>query len=165
MTTFGLNAAVKVVKARDQVNIPTELNKVIHSYTSVTRSMIEYHCENFCSKNSGTALGRLPTSYYGAEPYDAAKQALISQHCLRSKILVLWINNSLTTEDKLKLRAFRTSCTFNNQYDRSTMFSFVVKILPLDTRSGCSDIKTKLEDVLIQERRLQRKSSYFIVNE
>ena len=106
---FSFNVAVQVVKARDPGNLHTEFKNVIHSYTSIIRSMIDSHFENLWSNKSVAGLERLPTEYYGAAPDYGAKQALISQQHLRSKIMGLWINNFLTTEDKRKLRAFRTS--------------------------------------------------------
>ena len=107
--------------------------------------MIDSHCRNLWAKNSGEGMGRISTADYVSAPDDTAKQTLISQQRLRSKILVLWINNYLTTESKINLKAFGTSYNFNNQYYRAEMFLVIVKIVHPDTRAGCSDIKTQLE--------------------
>ena len=107
--------------------------------------MIDSCCENLCANNSGAGLGCLPTAYYGSAPDDVAKQSLISQQCLRSKIMGLWINNYLTTDVNCKLIAFGTSYTFNNQDEESSMLFVRVKMVHPDTRSGFSYIKTKLQ--------------------
>ena len=61
------------------------------------------------TKNSGACLGRRPTADYGAAPYDTCNKALISQQLLRSKMLILWINKSLITDVKRRLRAYKNS--------------------------------------------------------
>ena len=142
--TFGYNSALQVVIERDPVNVPTESKNIIHSYNSITQAIIESHCEKLWAKNTGAGLGHLTTANYGAEPDYAAKQDLISQKRLRPKMLGLWINNDLTTEAKSKLRAFKTSYNFNNQYEGDSMLFVIVKIVRPDARSGCSDIKNKL---------------------
>ena len=41
-------------------------------------------------------------------------------------MLVLWINISIATDEKCKLRAYKTSYNYNSQYDGSAMlFSFL----------------------------------------
>ena len=97
--------------------------------------MIEHQCENLWTNNSGSGLVHLPTEDYGAAPDESAKQALILQHCIRYKIMVLWTNNYLTTKAKRKLRAFINSYTFKNQYDGSAILFFMVKMVRPDTRA------------------------------
>ena len=42
-------------------------------------------------------------------------------------MLILWVKNSLTTDDKHNLRAFKTSYIYNNQNDGAAIFFVVVK--------------------------------------
>ena len=60
-------------------------------------------------------------------------------------MLGLWINNSLTTDIKLKLRDLRYAYTFNTQDDGYEILFVIEKIAIPDTRSGFSDIKSKME--------------------
>ena len=90
-------------------------------------------------------MGIQPTSDYGAESYDGEKHELISQQLLRSKVLSLWINNSLTTDEKRELRYFKTSYTYNNQDSGSTMFFVLVKKFRSYTLIVFSDINTNQE--------------------
>ena len=62
-------------------------------------------------------------------------------------MLGLCINNSLTTNDKRKLRAYKSSYTFNAQDDGDEMFFVIVKFLQPDTCARLSDIKFKLENM------------------
>ena len=48
--------------------------------------------------------------------------SIIAQQRLRSNMIGLCLNNSLTTYDKCKLRAFGTKYTYNNQEDGAAMF-------------------------------------------
>ena len=64
-------------------------------------------------------------------------------------MLGLWINNSLTTDAKLKLRDLRSAYTFNTQDDGYEILFVIEKIARPDTRSGFSDIKYKLENMKI----------------
>ena len=109
MNTFGLNSSLHVVTTKDSGNVPTEFNNIINSYNSITQFVIYSHCENLWEKNSVAGLGSIPTVYCEAAPDDAEKQAMLYHQRLMSKILVLWIKNSLTIESKRKLRAFKTS--------------------------------------------------------
>ena len=59
-------------------------------------------------------------------------------------MLDIWINKSMTTDAKLKLRAFGSAYTFNTQYCGADMLFFFVKIVQPDTRAGLSDINFKL---------------------
>ena len=77
---------------------------------------MDSHCENLPANSTVSGLVYLTTVYYVSAPDDVSKQSLISQQRLSSKILGLWIKNYLTTEAKHKLRSFRNSYTFNNQY-------------------------------------------------
>ena len=106
--------------------------------------MVDSHCEILWANKSVAGLGRHPTAYNGAAEDVPENQPIIPQQRLRSKMIGLWINNSLTTDDKRKLRAFRTAYTFNNQYDGAAMFFVILKMVRPDTREGCSDINTKL---------------------
>ena len=47
-------------------------------------------------------------------------------------MLNLWTKNLLTTDVKKNLRAFKTSYTYNNQYDGATMFFVIVKMVGPD---------------------------------
>ena len=69
---------------------------------------MDYHCANLWVDNSGSGMGFYPTANYGAAENDAAKQVIIDLQHLRSKILILWIINLLTTDVKHKLREFNT---------------------------------------------------------
>ena len=66
-------------------------------------------------------------------------------------MIVLSIKNSLTTDAKIKLRAFGNSYTFNNQYYGAAMFSIIVKMVPPDTRAECSDIKSNMDTMKISQ--------------
>ena len=92
------------------------------------------NCENLWADNSGIDLGRHTTVYYGSADYDATKTSHIGQHSLRSKMLSLWIKNSLNTDGKLTFRIYNTSYAYNRQ-DHGVKCLFVV----------CSDIKAKIE--------------------
>ena len=84
--------------------------------------MVESHCEILWSDNTGAGLGLHPTANYESGLDYPQNQSIISQQRLRYKILVLWINKSLTTGAKSKLREFSPIYTFNFQYDRAAMF-------------------------------------------
>ena len=71
--------------------------------------MVDSHCEILWYNNSGAGLGHHPTADYRASSDDTENQSIIDQQHLRSNILSLCINNSLTTDAKNKLRAFKTS--------------------------------------------------------
>ena len=90
-------------------------------------------------------MGYQPTSDYEVAPDDDSKQALIYQRYLRSNILSLWNKNLLATDAKHKLRAYKTSYSYNSQDDGAVMFFVIVKMVHPDTLSSCSDINTKLE--------------------
>ena len=128
VSTFGSKAEVLILISRDVFHVPTEFNKIITSCLSISQSMVESHCEILWDNNLGAGLGRHPTADYGSAPYYPVKQLIITQQCLRYKVLGLWINYLLTTDYKLKLRDFRTSYTFNNQDDRAVIF-FIVKMV------------------------------------
>ena len=98
--------------------------------------MVESHCEILWVNNSGAGLGIHHTSDYGAAADIPDKQAIIYQHCLRYRMLGLWIKNFLTTDDKLNLRAFNSSYTYNNQYDVPETFFVIVKRVRPDTCAG-----------------------------
>ena len=85
-----------------------------------------------------------PTADYGAAANFPSKKLIISQQRLKSKNLSLWIKNSLTTDEKHKLRAFKTSYTYNNQDDGATIFFVIVKFYRPDTCAGYLYIKTNI---------------------
>ena len=60
-------------------------------------------------------------------------------------MIILYINNSLATDAKFKLKSFKTSHTYNNQDDVTVVFYVMVKMLRPDTFSGFSDINRNLE--------------------
>ena len=62
-------------------------------------------------------------------------------------MLGLWINKSMTTNVKRKLRDFKSAYTFNAQDYGAAMLFVIVKIVQPDTCSGCSAIKSKLENM------------------
>ena len=122
VSIFGFKAEVMIVTDRDGFHVPAELNNIILYYTSNKKSMTDSQCEIMWDNNSGAVLGLHPTGDYGAAPNSPEKQAIITQHSLRYKMLGICIKKSLTTDSKLKLRAFTTAYTFNNQYDGATFF-------------------------------------------
>ena len=61
--------------------------------------MLDSHCENLWSDNSGNGMGCHTTSDYGEENGVLAKKLIISQQRLRSNILSLWIKNSLINDE------------------------------------------------------------------
>ena len=132
--------------ARYAGHAPIEFNKTILSYPSITQIMVDSHCEILWSDNSGADLGSHLTANYAAVLENAAKQAVIAQHYLRSKMLCIWIKKSLTTNANRKLRALKYAYNFNAQDDGATMLFVTVKMVRLDTRTGCSDIKSKPEN-------------------
>ena len=92
-------------------------------------------------------MGRQPTETYESGLDDPQKQATIAQQRLRSNIIGLRINKYLTTDDKINLRAFKSAYTFNSQYYGATICFVIVKIVRPNTHSGCSDIKSKLDNM------------------
>ena len=48
---FFLNEEVQVATERYPGNLPTEFKSIIHSYTYITLSMIDYHCKNLQANN------------------------------------------------------------------------------------------------------------------
>ena len=71
--------------------------------------MVQSYYETMWANNLGAGLVRHLTLYYGAAADNAEKGSIIAQKCLRSKILSLWIKNSLTNDAKFKLRSFKNS--------------------------------------------------------
>ena len=64
-------------------------------------------------------------------------------------MLGLWINNSLTTDAKHKLKAFKSSYTFKAKYDGATILFVVVKNVLPGTHARFSDIKSDLENMKV----------------
>ena len=115
--------------AIDSGHVPTEIKNIILSYPSITQIMVDSHYEILWADNSGADLGHHPTSKYSAGIYDAEKQAIIAQQRLRSKMLGLWIKNSLTTDAKCKLRYFNSAYSFKSQYDGAAIFLVIFKMV------------------------------------
>ena len=128
VSIFGFKAADFIVEDIYGIHAPTEVKEIILSYPSIMKVMVYSYCEILWSDNSGSVLGRHPTANYSEVLDDAQKQAIISQHHLRSNILGLCINKDFTTDSKRKLRAFRYSYTFNTQDDGSVM-SFLIFLM------------------------------------
>ena len=138
--------------SRDSVHAPTEVKNIILSYPSTTQILVDSHCKILWADNSGADLGLHPTANCASGLDDADKQAVIAQQRLRSKVLGLWINNSLNTNDNHKSRDLDSAYTLNDQDYGSAMFFIIVKMVRPDTRTGGSDIKSNLENT---------KKSYF----
>ena len=79
--------------------------------------------------NSVADLGHHPISNYTSVLDDSSNPAVISQQRLISKMIGLWINNSLTANAKRKLRAFKYAYSFNSKDYGATMFLVIVKIV------------------------------------
>ena len=97
VSTLGFKSEFLVVTSRYTGHAPTEVKNIILSYPSIKQIMMDLHYEIPWAENSGANLGRQPTENYASGLDDAQKQGIISQKRLRSKILGLWIKNSLTT--------------------------------------------------------------------
>ena len=110
---------------------PTEV-----SYPFTTQDMVDSHCEILWAKNSGTFWGRHPTANYVTGLDDPANQAIISQNHLRSNMLGLWIKNSLTTDDKRNVRAFRSAYNLKTQDYGAVAFFAIVKMVWPNTCAG-----------------------------
>ena len=92
--------------ARDAGHKPTEFKNIILSKPTITKIMVDSHCEIMWADNSEADLGHHPIANYVAVLDDTAKQAVTSQQHLRSRMICLWINYSLTTYAKRKVRDF-----------------------------------------------------------
>ena len=57
----------------DAGNASTEENNIIMSYSSITKIVVDSHCEILWDDNSGVDLGRQPTSNYASGLDDAEK--------------------------------------------------------------------------------------------
>ena len=66
-------------------------------------------------------------------------------------MLILFIKNSLTTDEECKLRAYKTSYAYNRQDDGSEMLSVIVRNLLPDTPDDCSGIKTNMETMKLSQ--------------
>ena len=77
--------------------------------------MVDSHCEILWAENSGENLWRHPTENYAAGLDDASKQAIITQQCIRSKILGIFINNYLTSDSKKKVKLFQVFVNLQHQ--------------------------------------------------
>ena len=95
--------------------------------------MVDSHFEILWADKSVAGLRCHPTEYYGLAADDAETEAIITQQHLRSNMIGLWIKNSLTNYEELKLRELRSAYTFNNQDDGYAMLFIIVKIVQPDT--------------------------------
>ena len=66
-----------------------------------------------------------------------------------SKMMSLWIRNSLNTYVNQNMGAFKMSCAFHGKYYVSTMLFAVIKMVLSDIRAVWSDIKKKLKTTKI----------------
>ena len=139
------------MKDIDAVHAPTEVKDIILPYPSIIQLLVDSHCEILWNDSSGAGLGHHPTSDYGSASNNASNKSIIAQRSLRSNMLGLCIMNSLTTDSKRKLRAFKYESTFNTQYDGAAILIIIVKMVRPDTREGCSYIKYKLENMKMSQ--------------
>ena len=127
ISKFGFKPAVLILTARYSGHVSTEVKNIIMSYPFITQMMVDSHCEILWADNSVAHLGCHSTTNYAAGLYDASKQEVITQQHLMSKMIGLLIKNSLTTDAKRKLRAFKYAYTFNTQDYGAAMFFVIVK--------------------------------------
>ena len=113
--------------------------------------MADSHCEILWDDNSGAGLGRHPTENHEAGLDDPQNWAIIDQQRLSSNVLGIWIDKSLTTYAKRKLRAFRSAYNFNNQYYGSAIIFVIVKKVPPDIWAGFLDIISKLDNMKMSQ--------------
>ena len=66
-------------------------------------------------------------------------------------MLVIWINKSLKTDGKSRLRYFRNEYILKNQYDGAAMFFATLKMLCADIRAGLSDIKYNMDTMKMSQ--------------
>ena len=66
-------------------------------------------------------------------------------------MLGIWIDKSLTTYAKLKLRAFRSAYNTNNQYYGSAIIFVIVKTVPPDICAGFLDIISNLDNMKMSQ--------------
>ena len=118
-----------IVTSTDEIHIPTEAKYIIMFYPSITRYMVNSHCDILVADNSGAGLGRHPTDNYESGLDEPQKQAVIAQKRLRSNMRGLLIKNSLTTDSKRRLKAFRSEYTSNTQDYGASMFFVIVKMV------------------------------------
>ena len=85
-----------------------------------------------------------PTSEYGSAADDDSRWVIISQKCLRSKMMSLRNINALTAYTKLKLTDFNIYYAFISQDYGDTMLCVIVKSVCPDIQAGRSEINTKL---------------------
>ena len=75
--------------------------------------MVESYREILWADISVAVPGRHPTANYWSGINDPVKQAAIYRNHFRNKIIGLYTKKYLTTNDKRKLRDFRSAYTFN----------------------------------------------------
>ena len=124
----------------------TKVKKIVMYYPSITQIMVEAHCEILWADNYGANLGCHPTENYAAGLYDAEKKSKIAHKHFSSRMLGLWIKNSLTIYAKRKLRYLKYAYTFNVQVDGFVMLFVIIKMVQPGTLARCSDIKSTLNN-------------------
>ena len=83
---------------------------------------MDSQCENLWVEKSLSGIDRHPIEDYGESENSDSKQGIIYQQRLRYNIMTLCIRNSLTKDEKCKLRAFKKSHTLNGKDDGAKMF-------------------------------------------
>ena len=136
LSTFGFKSAVLIVTARDSGHELTEVRNIILCYPYITQIMVDSLYEILWANNSGADLERHPTRNYASGLDYREKQVIIAHQGLRSKMIGLWIKNSLTTNVKRELRAFKPAYNFNAQDYGAAMLFVIVKMVRPDTRAG-----------------------------
>ena len=71
VSTYEFKSAVLIVKSRYIGYSPTEVKDIILSYPSITKFMVDSHCDFLWSDNSGAYLGHHPTANYASGLDDA----------------------------------------------------------------------------------------------
>ena len=84
---FGFKSEVLIVVSIDSGHAPTEVKNIVLSHPSITKSMVDSHCEILWDDNSGAYLGHHTTENYESGLDDAEKQKIISQQRPRSKMI------------------------------------------------------------------------------
>ena len=104
---------------------------------------MDLHCWNMGEDN--------PWSDYGAAAYDSYKQAIIDQQRLIFNMIILYIKNSLTTDAKRKLGAYKTSYAYRRKYYRAAMLFVIWKMAHPNTCASWSDIKKNMETMKLSK--------------
>ena len=92
-----------------------------------------------------------PTKNYRSASNGAENQSFISQLRLGSYILSPGIIKSLNIDANDKLRGFKISYTFDTHEYRDAIFFVIVTFIHPYTRTGLSDIITKLNTIKMSQ--------------